>query len=200
MNRLLTSVLVFSFGTAMTVSSAVAQQDKNPNKTEMSSKASAGMTTADNTFMKKAAEGGIAEVELGKLAAEKASNEQVKKFGQRMVDDHTKANNQLKDVAAQKHIDLPTEPSAKDKATKARLEKLSGEQFDRAYMSDMVKDHKKDVAEFARESQSSKDPAVKNFARETLPTLREHLKEAEKLAPAQKTTAQNNGMKHSSAQ
>ncbi|HLZ43666.1 MAG TPA: DUF4142 domain-containing protein [Candidatus Sulfotelmatobacter sp.] len=200
MNRLLTSLLVFSFGTAMTVSSAVAQQDKNTNKTEMSSKASAGMTTTDNTFIKQAAEGGLAEVELGKLAAEKASNEQVKKFGQRMVDDHSKANDQLKDVAAQKHIDLPTELSAKDKATKARLEKLSGEQFDRAYMSDMVKDHKKDVAEFARESQSSKDPAVKNFARETLPTLREHLKEAEKLAPAQKTTAQNNGMKHSSAQ
>ena len=158
------------------------------------------MTMADKSFVKKAAEGGLAEVELGKLATEKASNDQVKKFGQRMVDDHSKANDQLKDVAAQKHIDLPTEPSAKDKATKARLEKLSGEEFDRAYMRDMVKDHKADMTEFARESQSSKDPAVKNFARQTLPTLREHLKEAEKLAPQQKTTAQNNGMKHSSAQ
>src|SRR5579859_1241823 len=206
MKRLLNTLFVFAFGAAMTLT-AVSQenktstpQDKDPNGTAMSSKESAGMTMADKTLVKKAAEGGLAEVELGKLATEKASNDQVKKFGQRMVDDHSKANDQLKDVAAQKHIDLPTEPSAKDKATKARLEKLSGEQFDRAYMSDMVKDHKKDVAEFARESQSSKDSAVKNFARETLPTLREHLKEAEKLAPAQKTTAQNNGMKHSSAQ
>jgi len=207
MKRLLNTLFVFAFGAAMTLT-AVAQQnktstpeDKNPNGTAMSSKESAGMTMADKTFVKKAAEGGLAEVELGKLATEKASNDQVKKFGQRMVDDHTKANEQLKDVAAQKHIDLPTEPSAKDKATKARLEKLSGEQFDRAYMRDMVMDHKTDVSEFARESQAAKDPALKNFARQTLPTLRQHLKEAEKLAPPQKkTTAQNNGMKPSAGQ
>ena len=207
MKRLFNTLFVFAFGTAMTLTAAVAQQDqtstpqdKNPNGTAMSSKESAGMSAADQTFIKKAAEGGLAEVELGKLATEKASNDQVKKFGQRMVDDHGKANDQLKDVAAQKHVDLPTELSAKDKATKGRLEKLSGEEFDRAYMRDMVKDHKADVAEFARESQSSKDPAVKNFARQTLPTLRQHLKQAEKLAPAQKTTAQNYGTKHSSAQ
>ena len=200
MNRLFTSLLLFSFGAAMTVTSAVAQQDKNPNNTEMSSKASAGMSTTDTTFVKKAAEGGLAEVELGTLAQQKGSNDQVKKFGERMVNDHTKANDQLKDVAQQKQIQLPDKLSAKDQATKDRLEKLSGEQFDRAYMTDMVKDHKKDVAEFARESQSSKDPAVKNFARQTLPTLRQHLKEAEKLAPAQKTTASNSGMKPTAAQ
>lgn len=207
MKRLFNTLFVFACATAMTLTAAVAQQDKtstpqdkNPNGTAMSSKESAGMSAADKTFIKKAAEGGLAEVELGKLATEKASNDQVKKFGQRMVDDHGKANDQLKDVAAQKHVDLPAELNAKDKATKARLEKLSGEEFDRAYMRDMVKDHKADVAEFARESQSSKDPAVKNFARQTLPTLRQHLKEAEKLAPAQKTTAQNYGTKHSSAQ
>src|SRR5579864_3651439 len=160
MKRLLNTLFVLAFGAAMTLT-AVAQEnktstpeDKNPNGTAMSSKESARISMADKTFIKKAAEGGLAEVELGKLATEKASNEEVKKFGQRMVDDHSKANDQLKDVAAQKHIDLPTEPSARDKATKARLEKLSGEEFDRAYMRDMVKDHKADVAEFARESQS----------------------------------------------
>jgi putative membrane protein len=200
MNRLFTSLLVFSFGAAMTVTSAVAQQDKNPNNTEMSSKHSAGMKTSDTAFVKKAAEGGLAEVELGKLAQQKASNEQVKKFGERMVNDHSKANDQLKDVAQQEHLQLPDKLSAKDQATKDRLEKLSGEQFDHAYMRDMVKDHKADVAEFARESQSSKDPALKNFARQTLPTLRQHLKEAEKLAPEQKTTASNSSMKRSSAQ
>jgi putative membrane protein len=116
----------------------------------------------------------------------------VKKFGQRMVDDHSKANDQLKQVAAQEHIDLPTEPNAKDKATKARLEKLSGEQFDRAYMRDMVKDHRTDVAEFAHEAKMGKDPAVKSFAESTLPTLRDHLKEAEKIAPTQKKTSAKN--------
>src|SRR5205823_13732746 len=103
---------------------------------------SSQLDAADRTFVRKAAEGGLAEVELGQLATQKASSDDVKKFGQRMVDDHSKANDQLKQVAAQEHIDLPTEPSAKDKATKARLEKLSGEQFDRAYMRDMVKDHR----------------------------------------------------------
>lgn len=189
MNRFTNTLFVVAFGTAMTLTSAVAQQDKDPNGTAMSAKGSAGTTTADTTFMKKAARGGIAEVELGKLATEKASSVEVKKFGQRMVDDHSKANDRLKEVAAKEHIDLPTEPSAKDKATKARLEKLSGEQFDRAYMTDMVKDHKTDVAEFAQESKNAKDPAVKSFAQETLPTLREHLKEAEKIAPTQKTAS-----------
>jgi putative membrane protein len=188
MNRLVHTLFVFSFGAAMTLSSAVAQQDKDPNGTAMSSKKSAGMSTADTTFVKKAARGGMAEVELGQLATQKAASEDVKKFGQRMVDDHSKANDQLKQVAAQEHIDLPTEPGAKDKATKARLEKLSGEQFDRAYMTHMVKDHKTDVAEFAHASKTAKDPAVKSFAEQTLPTLREHLKEAEKIAPKAKTT------------
>jgi len=164
----------------------MAQQDKDPNNSAMSSKSSAGTTMdPDATFMKKAARGGTAEVELGQLAVQKGSNEQVKEFGQRMVDDHTKANNELKQVASQKQIDLPQEMSAKDKATKARLEKLSGAQFDRAYMNYMVKDHQADVAEFARESKMAKDPAVKSFAQQTLPTLREHLKEAEKIAPTQ---------------
>jgi Predicted outer membrane protein len=187
MNRLMHTLFVFSFGAAMTLSSAVAQQDKDPNGTAMSSKKSAGMSTADTTFVKKAARGGMAEVELGQLATQKATSEDVKKFGQRMVDDHSKANDQLKQVAAQEHINLPTEPSAKDKATKARLEKLSGEQFDRAYMTDMVKDHRTDVAEFAHASKTAKDPAIKSFAEQTLPTLREHLKEAEKIAPKAKT-------------
>ena len=188
MNRLLNALFVVTFVAAMTLTSAVAQQDKDTNGTAMSSKHSAGTAMADKTFVRKAAEGGLAEVELGQLAAQKASNEEVKQFGQRMVDDHSKANDQLKQVAAQEHINLPTEPSAKDKATKARLEKLSGEQFDRAYMRDMVKDHRTDVAEFAHEAKMGKDPAVKSFAESTLPTLREHLKLAEKTAPSQTKT------------
>ena len=150
-------------------------------------KKSAGMTMTDTTFVKKAARGGLAEVELGKLATEKASSEDVKKFGQRMVDDHSKANDQLKQVASEEHITLPEGLSAKVKASTDRLEKLSGEQFDRAYMRDMVKDHKQDVAEFEHASKSAHDPAVKSFATQTLPTLQDHLKEAERIAPTQKT-------------
>lgn len=162
---------------------AAAQAGSSP--ADSSGKQSAGMGDTDSTFVKKAAQGGLAEVELGQLATQKASSEEVKKFGQRMVDDHSKANEQLKQVAAEKNIDVPQQLDAKDKATKARLEKLSGERFDRAYMKDMVRDHQKDVAEFQRASKIAKDPAIKNFAQQTLPTLQDHLKEAEKIAPKQ---------------
>ena len=141
------------------------------------------MSTADKMFVRKAAQGGLAEVELGKLAAEKASNPEVKKFAQKMVDDHSKANDQLKQVASQEGLQLPTTLDAKDKAIKDRLSKLSGASFDKAYMSDMVKDHKADVADFTRESRAGKDQAVKQFASSTLPTLKSHLEQAEQLRP-----------------
>lgn len=138
---------------------------------------------SDQSFLKEAAAGGLAEVELGQLAAEKASNPEVKKFAERMVADHGKANDQLKEIAARKGIDLPTEPSAEHKATKERLSNLSGDEFDKAYMADMLSDHKKDVAAFRKESTEGKDPAVKEFATKTLPTLEDHLKEAESINP-----------------
>lgn len=147
------------------------------------------MSAADSHFMKKAAGGGLAEVEHGQLAQQKGSSEDFKKFGERMVTDHTKANEELKQVAAEEHLNFRQEISMKDKATKARLEKLSGEEFDRAYMKDMVTDHKADVAQFEHESKMAKDPAVKSFASSTLPVLREHLKEAERSVPKQQTAA-----------
>ncbi len=136
---------------------------------------------ADATFVKQAAEGGLAEVELGKVAAQKGSSDDVKKFGQRMVDDHSKANEQLQQVAASKNISLPTGLSAKDKATLSRLDKLSGAAFDRAYMNTMVKDHTKDVSEFRKEASGGSDPDVKKFAQGTLPTLESHLSDAKKV-------------------
>jgi putative membrane protein len=143
------------------------------------------ISAADKTFAKNAAEGGIAEVELGKLATEKAGSDQVKQFGERMVNDHSKANDQLKQVAETQGITLPTEPSPMQRAEKERLSKLSGEQFDKAYMAEMLKDHKKDISEFRTESKSGQDPAVKDFATQTLPTLESHLKDAESIAPSQ---------------
>ena len=130
------------------------------------------MGSPDNTWMTKAAQGGMAEVELGKLAQTNASSDAVKQFGQRMVDDHTKAGEELARIAADKGITLPTGLDAKDQATKDRLSKLTGKEFDRAYMQDMVKDHRTDVAEFKKEAASGKDPEVKAFASKTLPTLR----------------------------
>jgi len=140
--------------------------------------AARGGAAADQAFVKEAAIGGMAEVELGRLAADKASSADVKKFGQRMVDDHSKANDELKMVAMNKNITLPTAVDAKHKATEDRLSKLSGDAFDRAYMREMVADHVKDVAAFKRESQAGRDADVKAFATKTLPTLQDHLQMA----------------------
>ncbi|HEY7351635.1 MAG TPA: DUF4142 domain-containing protein [Terriglobales bacterium] len=160
---------------------------------ETSAGTAGALSSADQHFVKKAAEGGMAEVELGQLAVQKASSPDVKQFGQRMVDDHSKANDQLKQVASEKGLTIPDKLSAKDAATKARLEKLSGEAFDRAYMKDMVADHTKDVSEFHMASKTAKDPAVKNFASQTLPTLEDHLKEAKSIAPKVAKTSTSGG-------
>jgi putative membrane protein len=149
-------------------------------------KAPAGQAkkVSDQTFVKDAAKGGLAEVELGKLAQEKASTEQVKSFGKRMVDDHSKANDELQTLAKNKNMTLPTDLDPKDKALKDRLSKLSGPAFDRAYMDAMVKDHRKDVNEFKLESTSGQDPDIKSFASKTLPTLEDHLKLAQQTDKA----------------
>jgi putative membrane protein len=140
--------------------------------------AAAPVFAADETFVTKAAQGGMAEVELGKMAAEKASADAVKQFGQRMVTDHGKANDELKTLAQNKKITLPTDIGAEHKALRDRLMKLSGTAFDQAYMKAMVADHVKDVNEFRMESKSGKEPDIKAWAGKTLPTLEEHLKMA----------------------
>jgi putative membrane protein len=156
-------------------------QDGTSNN--MTSMTSAGIPAADRSFMYKAAQGGMAEVELGQLAQQNAENANVKAFGQRMVTDHSKANDQLKQLAAQQGVSLPATLDAKERATKARLAKLHGAAFDKAYMQDMVMDHKQDVAEFKHESTAAKTPALRDWAQQTEPTLESHLMEAEKIAP-----------------
>lgn len=134
---------------------------------------------ADRNFVLEAAKGGMAEVELGNLAKDKAQNPDVKSFAQRMVDDHGKANDQLKSIASSKGVQLPTSLDKSAQSEKDKLNKLSGANFDREYMSHMVKDHKKDVKEFEKQAKNAKDSDVKNFAAQTLPTLQEHLKMAQ---------------------
>ena len=138
--------------------------------------------TWDDTFMKDAAADGIAEIELAQLAVEKATRPEVKSYAQMLVDDHTKANEELKSLATQKNVTLPSEPKAAHKATKDRLSKLSGSSFDHAYMNAMVTDHQKAVALFSRESNSGSDPDAKAWAAKTLPTLQDHEKKAKSLA------------------
>jgi putative membrane protein len=133
----------------------------------------------DRAFAEKAAAGGAAEVEAGKVAEQRASHDKVKQFGARMVQDHGKANGELKQIAAGKGLQLPGTPDADHQQQMARLQKLTGAEFDRAYMDHMVKDHRKDIAEFRKQASSGKDPEIKAFAAKTLPTLEEHLKMAE---------------------
>ncbi len=168
------ALVCFTAATAQT-STETQSTKKSSSASKMSAKSSG---KADAGFVKKAAEGGMAEVELGRLAADKGANADVKQFGQRMVDDHSKANDELKSLAQQKGIDIPSDLSAKSKATKDRLSKLSGAAFDRAYMKEMVADHNHDVAEFQKEAKGGKDSDVKSWAEKTLPTIQDHQKMA----------------------
>lgn len=168
MKRQLKIPALFGGLTILFVSTAVLAQE-NANR----------LSNPDATFANKAAQGGMAEVQLGQLATQKASNPDVKAFGQRMVDDHSKANDEFKGIVSRKGVTLPTGLDAKDQATYDRLSKLEGAAFDRAYMADMVKDHRADIAEFEKEANSGSDPDIKGFAAKTLPTLKHHLEMAE---------------------
>jgi len=133
---------------------------------------------ADAMFIRTAALDGMAEVQHGRLAAQNATNAEVKRFGQRMVDDHRKAGDELKGLASQKNVTLPAALDANHRATQDKLAKMKGHAFDRAYMSHMVMAHQQAVALFTRESTSGKDADIKAWAAKTLPALQEHLKMA----------------------
>jgi len=140
------------------------------------------LSAVDKKFMTEAAQGGLAEVQLGQLASQRATSDAVKQFGQRMVQDHTQANTQLKQLASQKGVTLPTTIGSENQKVKQQLSKLSKTRFDKAYTNDMVKDHEKDVSLFQSEAQGGQDPDVKAFAAQTLPTLQEHLQMAKSIA------------------
>ncbi len=132
----------------------------------------------DQDFMTKAAQGGLAEVSLGSLAAQKGMSADLKSFANRMVNDHGKANDELKQLAQNKNFTLPTDMDADSKKTQDELNGKNGKDFDKAYMDAMVKDHEKDVKAFEKESKDAKDPDLKNWVSKTLPTLQDHLKMA----------------------
>jgi len=137
---------------------------------------------SDRDFIAEAASGGQMEVELGRTAAKNAAHKRVKEFGLRMATDHSKANAQLKQIAARKNITLPSEPADDDRQKMEELSQLKGEEFDRAYMKEMLDDHERDVEKFREAAKEAKDPDVKSFAAKTLPTLEAHLRMAKEVA------------------
>lgn len=143
--------------------------------------AAMAVSSADRKFATTAAMDGMTEVELGRLAAERGSSDAVKQFGQRMVDDHSKANDELKQWAETAGVMLPTALDAKHQAMVAKMSGLSGAAFDKAYAKEMVKAHTKAVQLFQREADRGTDSGLKSFASSKLPTLQEHLQMARAL-------------------
>jgi len=148
---------------------------------------------ADANFMKSLAMGGMAEVEAGRLATSKATDKEVKDFAEKMVSDHSKNNEQLKTLAKQKQVELPTTVDADHIAEKAKLEKQSGAAFDAQYMQGQVKDHQETVQLLQHEVDSGQDAAVKAFAQETLLVVQHHLKMAKELQAKVSNTSSNTG-------
>jgi putative membrane protein len=132
-----------------------------------------------DTFIKQAIQGNLAEQQVGKLAQEKGHSEGVKTFGAHLEKDHAQANKNALEAAKSLGVTAPTEPNKEQKEIYAKLSKLSGEDFDKEFVKDMVKDHKKDVHEYTEHSKST--DAVGTYAKETLPHLKQHLQEAESL-------------------
>jgi putative membrane protein len=143
--------------------------------------AQAELAAQDLQFAEEAAAGGLKEVALGELAQEKAKEEQVVQFGERMVQDHHQANEKLMGLAEQKGIELPQDLPEDAQQKYEELQQLSDAEFDQAYMDEMVKDHEKTVQLFEQQAESGQDPDLRAFAEETLPTLQEHLELAKEV-------------------
>lgn len=186
MNQTLAKVLyvagVTTFCTFLGCWAVLAHQGNTPSRTSQSAgekRAIAGNN--DETFLRGAAEGSMLEVKLGQVAEQRAQSEEVKKFAQRMVEDHTKALDELKAIGAREHINLPTNISHQHSLRYKALEKLSGPAFDKAYARDMVQDHEQDINEFKHGAATAQKPELKDFAQKTLPTLESHLQEAKEM-------------------
>jgi putative membrane protein len=172
-------VLALAIVSIFLIQQTPATQSSRPTDTQQGSMKP---SDTDKSFVMKAAMGGMTEVELSQLALTQATNEDVKRFAQRMVDDHGKANQELKQLAESKGMQVPAMLDGDHKKTKDKMSKLSGAAFDREYMSMMMKDHQKAVELFEGQSKNGKDPELKSWADKTLPTLREHMQMARDVA------------------
>ncbi|WP_263356121.1 DUF4142 domain-containing protein [Acidicapsa ligni] len=145
-------------------------------------------SAADKQFVKEALMGGMAEVQLGQLATQKGSSDDVKQFGQKMIEDHTKLGDQMKEVASQIGVTAPTTVSPKDQATMTRLQGLSGDEFDKAYIRVMVRGHEKDLQAFKTEASSGTSPVVKNAASQGSQVVSAHLDMIKQMAQTHNVT------------
>jgi len=228
--------LTLALCTVLALSAAPLQADDDKDKNKGGAGAASQTQTGqagnlsrnDEKFVREAAKGGMMEVHMGKLGVQKAQSDQVKQFAQRLVDDHTKANTELKQIASTKGITLPdadriagtpdtdrtqvrertdTDKTGKEHAEIKRLEGLSGTEFDRAFVRAAINDHEKDVKEFEKAAEKCDDAELKAFAAKTLPTLREHLSQARSLqaqvggvgAPGADAGKESNGTKPDTA-
>jgi putative membrane protein len=143
-----------------------------------------GASSGDAKFVEHVARDGKAEVDLGRLAEQKTQNPEVKALARRLVDDHTKANQQLTQIAQQEGVQLPAGAGKSKSKQSAKLKKLNGDAFDKAFVKQIVEDHQKDIKYFRKEQNSLKDAQLKSFAQQTLPVLQKHLQMAEQTAQA----------------
>jgi putative membrane protein len=143
--------------------------------------AAAALGSPDKKFITDAAVSGMAEVELAELASQKAESEDVRAYAAHLLQQHKDANEKLKALASEKNVSLPTDLDPKHKQIRDKLSALEGPEFDKAYVEAMIKDHKKAVNDFQTEAKNGKDKDVKEFAKETVPALKEHLDQAQKL-------------------
>ena len=158
------------------VGSALAQQ------TAVTGDAATGqLNDVDRQFVAAAASGGLAEVNAARLAEQQASKTKVKNFARHMITDHGKANQELASLASEEGVTAPTEPDARQKAAATKLKTLGGPAFDRAYVRGEIQSHKDTIALFQNEAKSGQDPKLKQFASQTLPTLKHHLQMAQKI-------------------
>lgn len=165
------------------------RQDSTEVAEEQNEESYQGDEDDDAEFAVEAADGSLMEVQLGTLALTKASSPEVKQFAQMMVDEHGKANNELKSLAQQKNITLPTVMGNERKKEYDNLSEKSGAEFDKEYMDLMVKDHKEDIEEFEEQSEESEDAEIKAWASSKVSTLRKHLQEAERIQDGLENTS-----------
>jgi putative membrane protein len=204
MNAVLSKVFIISGAMVMSGAMAMAQQNQpqqmppvnqpsnnpaamsNPNQQQqmqMEQQQNSDMSKMqDKAFLRKAAEGGMAEVQLGQLAQQKASSQDVRQFGEKMVQEHSQLNDQLKPIAEQQGVRPPKALSKKDEATLRKLEGLSGQQVDHAYIETMLKDHKKDLKEFKETANRTQNPQLKDAAQHGAQVIESHLQDIQQIA------------------
>ncbi len=183
--NLIATAFVAAALAAFGITSASAAQSSDGSQKQSGTSSSSSSTSSKaseggRTFAQSAAAVGMAEVASGKLASEMAQSKEVREFAKKMVEEHEKANEKLARIASEMGIEVPKKLDSAALAKLGSLKSKSGEDFDQAYMLQQVADHRKAIAMFEKQSQSGADSALKTFASNTLPTLREHLQMAQK--------------------